>query len=440
MSTTTTSAGGSGHSLAFRVMRLCRPACHVDLPLLVDPMDLSLGQDWIDTGTQSKLLDMPEHEHDHGDPLRSGQEADNWARRFELRDTVDALGLSGLLLLPQTFGSIYLGETFCSYISVGNHTTHLVRDVVIKAELQTERQRIILADNSKAPIDSIRAGGRYDFIIEHDIKELGSHTLVCMAVYTDFDGERKYLPQYFKFTTSNPISVRTKDITYLEACIENQTKSQLFMDHVRFDPTPPWTVAVLGVDNDANESTGPISKYMKQLKLIGANGGARHYLFQLRRPQTASVTLDGNNTLGKLELMWRTTLGEPGRLQTQQILGTPIPRKDVELQVMELPSHVTLEQPFLVRICVSNHTEHKVGPLKVSMSPMDDLGIMSTIVVNGLWIMIVPQLEPYASTDLTLNLVATAIGIQKIAGVQVADVQDGKVYDTLATTEVFVEA
>lgn len=31
-----------------------------------------------------------------------------------------------------------------------------------------------------------------------------------MAVYTDADAERKYLPQYFKFMASNPLSVRTK--------------------------------------------------------------------------------------------------------------------------------------------------------------------------------------------------------------------------------------
>ena len=119
--------------------------------------------------------------------------------------------------------SIYLGESFCSYISVGNHTNHDVRDVGIKAsaalshdlrefakkwlqaspigvfteiawknievvqacvadhnflqaELQTERQRVTLADSTKAPMDYIRAGGRHDFIIEHDIKELGPHT------------------------------------------------------------------------------------------------------------------------------------------------------------------------------------------------------------------------------------------------------------------------
>ena len=45
-----------------------------------------------------------------------------------------------------------------------------------QAEIQTERQRILLLDTSKSPVESIRAGGRYDFIVEHDVKELGAHT------------------------------------------------------------------------------------------------------------------------------------------------------------------------------------------------------------------------------------------------------------------------
>ena len=45
-----------------------------------------------------------------------------------------------------------------------------------QAEVQTERQRILLLDTSKSPVESIRAGGHYDFIVEHDVKELGAHT------------------------------------------------------------------------------------------------------------------------------------------------------------------------------------------------------------------------------------------------------------------------
>jgi hypothetical protein len=100
--------------------------------------------------------------------------------------------------------------------------------------------------------------------------------------------------------------------------------------------------------------------------------------------------------------MWRTTLGEPGRLQTQQILGNPIARKEVNLHIVELPSRVLLERPFLVRLSVSNQTDRHIGPLQISMSQDDAQGVSRAIVVNGLWTMVVPQLEPFASTDFNL--------------------------------------
>lgn len=33
---------------------------------------------------------------------------------------------------------------------------------------------------------------------------------VCSTAYTDSDGERKFLPQYFRFSVANPVAVRTK--------------------------------------------------------------------------------------------------------------------------------------------------------------------------------------------------------------------------------------
>lgn len=54
----------------------------------------------------------------------------------------NSLEVCFLLVLRNNFplswlwsSSIYLGESFCSYISVGNHSNHDVRDVGIKASL-----------------------------------------------------------------------------------------------------------------------------------------------------------------------------------------------------------------------------------------------------------------------------------------------------------------
>eukprot|EP00271_Cylindrocystis_brebissonii_P015586 TRINITY_DN38520_c0_g1_i1.p1 TRINITY_DN38520_c0_g1~~TRINITY_DN38520_c0_g1_i1.p1 ORF type:complete len:454 (-),score=82.78 TRINITY_DN38520_c0_g1_i1:56-1417(-) len=440
---------GSGHCLAFRVMRLCRPALQVDLPLKYDPEDIWYGEDEEDIPPRDRSSEGSAAE-------------DLFLARAELSQPLDAFGLTGMMVLPQAFGSIYLGETFCSYISVGNHTNQSVTNVQVKAELQTERQRLVLADNSKTPIDVLGPEGRHDFIIEHDIKELGAHTLVCSATYIDPNGEQKFLPQYFKFVASNPLSVRTKvrtvkggagleDHSFLEACIENCTKGALFLDYVKFEPAPAWSVTPLepsgeGASSEEGAEDEAWSPFSRQPNLISASGGIRHFLYSLRRIEagpgtplsTSSSPPGGGTSLGKLEMRWRSTLGEPGRLQTQQILGNPIPRKEVELRLLELPSTVVLEHPFLVKCRVFNCTDRTVGPLRVILH-REGSSEGKAIVVSGPWALMVPEMEQHSSVDVSVCLVALASGVQRMSGISVEDQRDGKPYDTLAPTEVFVE-
>ncbi|KAE8689495.1 putative LRR receptor-like serine/threonine-protein kinase [Hibiscus syriacus] len=425
------------HSLAFRVMRLCKPSFHVDPPFRIDPADLFVGEDIFDDPLAAANLP----------PILSTQLSKSmdssdltYGNRFLLQHPSDAMGFSGLLLLPQSFGAIYLGETFCSYISINNNSNFEVRDIIIKAEIQTERQRILLLDTTKSPVESIRAGGRYDFIVEHDVKELGAHTLVCTALYNDSDGERKYLPQFFKFVVANPLSVRTKEITYLEACIENHTKTNLYMDQVEFEPAPHWSATVLKADElhpAYNSSTGEV---FKPPILIRSGGGIQNYLYQLKlaSPDSAQMKVEGTNILGKLQITWRTNLGELGRLQTQQILGTPISHKEVELQILEIPSLINLDKSFSVHLNLTNHTDRELGPFEVRLS-QDSVHGEKNVMINGLQTMVLPQVGAFASSDFHLNLIATKLGVQKISGITVSDTRE-KTFDLLPDVEIFVES
>ncbi|XVF25830.1 hypothetical protein REPUB_Repub13aG0247500 [Reevesia pubescens] len=438
---TTTQQGT--HSLAFRVMRLCKPSFHVEPRFRLDPTDLFVGEDIFDDPLAAANLPPLISSH----VSKSTDSSDlTYANRFLLHHPSDAMGFSGLLVLPQSFGAIYLGETFCSYISINNSSNFEVRDVIIKAEIQTERQRILLLDTSKSPVESIRAGGRYDFIVEHDVKELGAHTLVCTALYNDGDGERKYLPQFFKFIVANPLSVRTKvrtvkETTYLEACLENHTKSNLYMDQVEFEPAPHWSATILKADelNPAdNLSTGEI---FKSPILIRSGGGIQNYLYQLKlsSPGSAQVKVEGTNILGKLQITWRTNLGEPGRLQTQQILGTPISRKEIELQVLDIPSLINLDRPFSVHLNLTNHTDRELGPFEVWLS-QNSAHEEKIVMINGLQTMALPQVEAFGSTDFHLNLIATKLGVQRISGITVSDTRENKTFDPLPDVEIFVES
>lgn len=164
----------------------------------------------------------------------------------------------------------------------------------------------------------------------------------------------------------------SQETTYLEACIENHTKTNLYMDQVEFEPAPNWSAKILKADEHKSEDNSPsrcvtdvlfgmtslnyasfnfrcviaftrelfrslsgtdlIRLYffyylsyaadreiLKPPVLVQSGGGIRNYLYQLSLSSLGSAQ---SNVLGKLQITWRTNLGEPGRLQTQQILGT----------------------------------------------------------------------------------------------------------------------
>ncbi|WOL06042.1 trafficking protein particle complex subunit 13 [Canna indica] len=441
----------SHHSLAFRVMRLCRPSFHAEDAVLrlLDPLDLLAAED---------LLDDPalpaESVHRLSDPATPDAAAAGdftFRDRFQIRNPVDAMSLSGLLVLPQSFGNIYLGETFSSYISVNNSSKFEARDVIIKAEIQTERQRILLLDTTKSPVESIRSGGRYDFIVEHDVKELGPHTLVCSALYNDGDSERKYLPQFFKFVVNNPLSVRTKvtsfnycitlENTYLEACIENHTKSNLYMDQVEFDPAPQWIATRLEGDNYSSDTNSKTRGIFTPPVLIRAGGGIYNYLYLIKSTleESGQGKADGSSILGKFQITWRTNLGEPGRLQTQQIYGTPITQKDIDMHLLDVPPVIILERPFQVHLSLTNQTERTLGPFEVSISPGITSSEEKMVMINGIQKLMLPPVEASNSSIIDLNMIATKLGVQKISGITLFDVREKKSYEPLPDVEIFVD-
>lgn len=88
----------------------------------------------------------------------------------------ETLAAGQFMLLPQSFGNIYLGETFSSYICVHNCTPYPVQSVVVKADLQSDKTRISLPihANKQTPI-TLQPNETLDDVIHHEVKEIGIH-------------------------------------------------------------------------------------------------------------------------------------------------------------------------------------------------------------------------------------------------------------------------
>lgn len=88
---------------------MCKPSFRVDPPLRIDPLDLLAGEDFSDDPTSATSISA--------DAVDSNL---SYRNRFRLNHPTDPIGLSGLLLLPQSFGfslSLSLIPDYSRYIS-----------------------------------------------------------------------------------------------------------------------------------------------------------------------------------------------------------------------------------------------------------------------------------------------------------------------------------
>ncbi|EGF81409.1 hypothetical protein BATDEDRAFT_34721 [Batrachochytrium dendrobatidis JAM81] len=475
------------HLLALKVMRLSHPSYAQTHPLYTDT-DLALPA---------------------AEVVQSLKHSDS---SMQVDDDMYAgiAGLGSLLTLPPAFGNIYLGETFSSYLCVNNESLTPVLNLTFKAELQTSTQRITLADtllssasssaSSSTGVDRLALGsisGSYstlhgsgpaenrqslassllpgqsaEFVIHHDIKELGIHILVCSVHYTpapvigssasSMDRERKFFRKFYKFQVLNPLSVKTKVNTlqdgriFLEAQVQNVSSSFMYLEYMNFEPNDPFLVQDLNLFRDSSVSltsgqndivstksetetdvqssqTSKGLSVFKERDLLGQQD-TRQYLYMLTPKSINDVATRMLPGLGKLDISWRTVLGQSGRLQTSQLSRKILSVNPFEVFVVEQPRIIRVEQPFVVKIRITNHVPSE--RLKLSIHGYKNK--MTNVLLRGPNNIELNELEGASSVDVDLEFFALAIGLQKITGIQVSDKVSGTTRDIGSLTVVRV--
>jgi len=115
------------------------------------------------------------------------------------------------MTLPSSFGAILLGEMFSSCLCVNNEVGVDIEDVTVKVEMQTVSTKILLFETQAS---KLAAGDTADFVIQHEIKELGQHVLGCTVIYRSPGDSRHIAPgeenallrdfsKFYKFNVCN---------------------------------------------------------------------------------------------------------------------------------------------------------------------------------------------------------------------------------------------
>ncbi|KAJ7684738.1 hypothetical protein DFH06DRAFT_17328 [Mycena polygramma] len=286
-----------------------------------------------------------------------------------LRDLTHA---SEMLTLPSSFGGIFLGEVFSSCLCVNNEAQVEIEAVAMKVEMQTATSKVILAEFGGLET-TLAVGDTLENVVHHEIKELGQHVLACTVSYRLPPGSRsapgsaedaddpsiQTFRKFYKFAVTNPLSVKTKvhaprspsalmssverEKVFLEVHIQNLTPETMWFERMRFEPADAWDV-VDGNLIDVDRDEGSESIFSGSTALMQPQD-MRQYIYILSRksPRLAPVVNAPGSVipLGRLDISWRSSYGEPGRLLTS-MLSRRIPLVAAPLQqpVSALPPHL----------------------------------------------------------------------------------------------------
>ncbi|KAG6878782.1 hypothetical protein C0993_008081 [Termitomyces sp. T159_Od127] len=256
-----------------------------------------------------------------------------------LRDLTHA---SEILTLPSSFGAIQLGETFSSCLCVNNESQFDVEAVTLRVEMQTATAKVVLAEYG-GPDNRLPSGKTFEDVVHHEIKELGQHVTNPLLVKT-----KVHVPK----SPSALLSRVEREKIFLEAHIQNLTQAPMYFEKVKFECVDEWEAEDVNFLDDKDPLfSGPQALMQPQ--------DIRQYLYILK-PKTTSLsspTLPPGTVvpLGRLDIFWRSSFGEPGRLLTS-MLSRRIPMPPT----MQVP--VSALPPYLKRAVAHGSSSRPQSP------------------------------------------------------------------------------
>ncbi|KAI9207019.1 uncharacterized protein BJ171DRAFT_472990 [Polychytrium aggregatum] len=493
---TPNAAGSAPHSVSLKVMRLSAPAfvqthgCPSFGPDSTHPPPPNpthiLATAQIPAGLSAQQLSSVWIDAAKSDMTTLGSYAQDPAQPSELASVRD-FALSDLLVLPASFGTIYLGETFSSYLCINNESKAAVQDVGIKAELQTGTQRFTLIDTLQpSGLASLTGSGQdtpptrvsllpsqnTEYIIHHEIKELGIHILVCSVHYTA-GIERKFFRKFFKFQVMNPLGVKTKVNTlqdgrlFLEAQVQNISSSSMYLERMRFEPADQFNFQDLNgiyrlasdghpaapesgsATTDKGSPPSSSSAILRSLDprlaipsqhIFGdgtylAPQDSRQYLFMLGPKKERDAQARATPGLGKLDIFWCTLFGQTGRLQTSQLSRKAPVLEPFEIYATSITTGpVVAERPFVLACRISSNTSTET--LNISVSGVKSR--MSSVLLRGPSELTLGPLAPLQTIDFELEFFPLLTGLHKITGLRINELNSGTSHDVESIADIFV--
>ena len=361
--------------------------------------------------------------------------------------------LSAVLLLPEAVGSICLGETFRSIITLSNDSGIPIGDPRIVVEMQTNTRKVEVTRKEPVPKAEGGKGVLYasehiETLVEWEMQELGMTVLSVTVSYEASTGRREFV-RYYKFNVGTrafvfplyadgafaqvtaPLAIKTKthlpsavnalfrpdmrERIYLEVVIQNINHTPVSFTSINFLPVPGIKVVEAPASNSQEEDGS--SQISVRLTLFNGAaemlqpGNTRQLLYVLAptpRPAFPKASLflphyiPGQMLpLGKLDLAWSGPYGEPGHLVTSVLGRRAPPLPPTAVLRLPLPDFRNQDRPPLdVDVTILGwerkvkQWERAIMKLRLAIRSTVPLGVEDRTIHIGCQWLVVKKVKP----------------------------------------------
>ncbi|KAH8873348.1 Trafficking protein particle complex subunit 13 [Schistosoma japonicum] len=402
----------------------------------------------------------------------------------------------------------------------GQPGSAVTRNSSTNSESSTIRASSNQSNNTSVSVNQnvfdLHPGQSLNAIISHELKELGVHNLRCTVSYFQTNSHSKpesssHVAAYesprltsslssrdtpkrepitfqrlYKFTVNKPLDVRKKfslvDIDHsllMETQIQNLTTTPIMLERVLFESNPQFNVIDLNNLQFHKKSSFNTSGYYLQPNDV------QQFLYRLVPTTTNSLSLLNSSTTssiptpplsnpvqvssttthqlsisaGRLDITWRSLMGEKGRLQTSSLKYELPTIGDIQVKVSSLPPTVTTERPFTLKFELTNcskmnldlilslhSAKHKVHSSPIQINPLNNENEISSDFDNCIqltnssnylppivWLSRTRQklgkVLPGQCIPFELNLMATLPGLHMISGLYIHELTMNRDYE-----------
>lgn len=387
---------------------------------------------------------------------------------LETKSNDSEFTVSQFLMLPDSFGDIYMGELFSAYISVVNGVELPFHQVTLSVRLQTMNAAHDLHDARAIPDVSsgfaklLAPHQSTDMVVQHKLSELGTHTLKVSVIYTDtVTSESKTLRKFYRFNVLSPVNILTScyelDSKYcIQTQVINTTKSVIHVEDVKVvsagtaNDLKTTNVPIPSIAQSTDTSESPdLEKDMRCLQsmpLLNPDESFA-YAFTVHKTKESKLTERGVKSLGFVEVHWSSSMGEHGKSKSDEIFSNqkavflmPFPSSSGHINressggatgsearsgqllgcVTRFPNEAHVGVPVEVEISVRNSFSYPVITQLQCRKPKTAVGQTGIAVMGKSFINLGP-LDPGEEVSLSLSLLPLSSGLHSLTDIFIVD-------------------